>query len=102
MAAVHRVDVPAFWLGVGLILLGTPILIVGCYRRARIKGYRGHLAALGAFSLPGALLLIALPDKNRPRKGFEVVMEDASLPAPPDPLGDASPFVAEILSAERR
>jgi ABC-type branched-subunit amino acid transport system substrate-binding protein len=33
-------------------------------------------------------------------KGFEVVMEDASLPAPPDPLGDASPFVAEILSAD--
>ncbi len=33
-------------------------------------------------------------------KGFEVVMEDASLPAPPDPLGDASPFVADLLTAD--
>lgn len=33
-------------------------------------------------------------------KGFEVVMADASLPAPPDPLGDASPFVAQLLSSD--
>lgn len=33
-------------------------------------------------------------------KGFEVVTADASLPAPPDPLGDASPFVADLLSSD--
>lgn len=33
-------------------------------------------------------------------KGFEVVMADAVLPAPPDPLGDASPFVSQILSSD--
>lgn len=32
--------------------------------------------------------------------GFEVVMDSASLPAPPDALGDPSPFVAELLSAD--
>ncbi|NLV55744.1 MAG: ABC transporter substrate-binding protein [Acidimicrobiales bacterium] len=32
-------------------------------------------------------------------KGFEVVTADASLPAPPDPLGDPSPFVSQLLSS---
>ncbi len=33
-------------------------------------------------------------------KGFDVVMQDASLPAPPDVMGDASPFVADLMSAD--
>lgn len=33
-------------------------------------------------------------------KGFEVVLEDTSLPAPPDPLGDASPFVSKVMQAD--
>lgn len=33
-------------------------------------------------------------------KGFEVVMKDASLPAPPDVLSDPSPFVAEMMTAD--
>jgi len=33
-------------------------------------------------------------------KGFDVVMQDASLPAPPDVLGDPSPFVTEVLGAD--
>ncbi|MEO9164068.1 MAG: ABC transporter substrate-binding protein, partial [Aquihabitans sp.] len=33
-------------------------------------------------------------------EGFDVVMSDSSLPAPPDVLGDVSPFVANILKAD--
>lgn len=32
-------------------------------------------------------------------KGFEVVTADASLPAPPDPLGDPSPFVSKLMTS---
>lgn len=32
-------------------------------------------------------------------KGFEVVAEEASLPAPPDPLGDPSPFVSKLMTS---
>jgi len=33
-------------------------------------------------------------------KGFEVVMADASLPAPPDVMGDESPFIAKLLKSD--
>lgn len=33
-------------------------------------------------------------------KGFDVVLQDTSLPAPPDVLGDESPFVSKIMSAD--
>jgi len=33
-------------------------------------------------------------------KGFDVVLADTSLPAPPDPLGDASPFVSKVMQAD--
>lgn len=33
-------------------------------------------------------------------KGYDVVMQDASLPAPPDVLGDPSPFVTQVMSAD--
>lgn len=33
-------------------------------------------------------------------KGYDVVMQDASLPAPPDVLGDPSPFVSTVMSAD--
>jgi len=33
-------------------------------------------------------------------KGFEVVMADASLPAPPDVPGDVSPFVTQLLKSD--
>jgi branched-chain amino acid transport system substrate-binding protein len=42
-----------------------------------------------------ALLVASVEDK-----GFEVVMQDASLPAPPDVLSDPSPFVADIMKAD--
>jgi ABC-type branched-subunit amino acid transport system substrate-binding protein len=33
-------------------------------------------------------------------KGFDVVMQDASLPAPPDVMSDASPFVSKMMTAD--
>jgi hypothetical protein len=86
VGTVLDTGVPAFWLGLTLILVGTPILVVGCYRRARIKGYGGGLAVLGLLSFVGAIILIAFPDKNRPRKGFEVIMpmKVSTAWAPPD------------------
>lgn len=33
-------------------------------------------------------------------KGFEVVMADASLPAPPDPVGDLSPYVSALMTSD--
>lgn len=33
-------------------------------------------------------------------KGFEVVLDDTSLPAPPDVLADASPFVSKVMKAD--
>ena len=45
----------------------------------------------------GGIKLLAGSVKD---KGFNVVMTDASLPAPPDPLGDPSPFITKLLSAD--
>ena len=42
-----------------------------------------------------ALLTASVADR-----GFEVVLEDSSLPAPPDVIGDPSPFVTKILDAD--
>lgn len=42
-----------------------------------------------------ALLAASVADK-----GFDVVMEDASLPAPPDVLSDPSPFVTKMMTAD--
>lgn len=42
-----------------------------------------------------ALLVASVEDK-----GFEVVYDGAVLPAPPDPLGDPSPFVNELLRSD--
>ena len=33
-------------------------------------------------------------------KGFDVVLEDTSLPAPPDVLGDESPYVNKVMTAD--
>jgi branched-chain amino acid transport system substrate-binding protein len=33
-------------------------------------------------------------------KGFDVVLADTSLPAPPDVLGDESPYVTKVMSAD--
>lgn len=43
---------------------------------------------------------IALLEASVADKGFDVVMADASLPAPPDPLGDASPFVSRLITSD--
>jgi hypothetical protein len=43
---------------------------------------------------------IALLEASVADKGFDVVMADPSLPAPPDPLGDPSPFVSRLISAD--
>jgi ABC-type branched-subunit amino acid transport system substrate-binding protein len=45
----------------------------------------------------GGLELLAASVED---KGFDVVMQDASLPAPPDVLGDASPFVTSLMTAD--
>lgn len=45
----------------------------------------------------GGLELLAASVED---KGFEVVMQDASLPAPPDVMSDASPFVADMMTAD--
>lgn len=41
-----------------------------------------------------ALLVASVKDK-----GFKVVLEDSSLPAPPDVMGDPSPFTSKLLKA---
>jgi hypothetical protein len=77
----------AFWLGLLLIAMGVPALVVGCTRRGASKGYGpvvgGGLGLLGIF---GVLALIALPDRTRPRHGFEVVrpLKVSTAWAPPD------------------
>ncbi|CAN5825416.1 hypothetical protein BH23ACT2_BH23ACT2_21920 [soil metagenome] len=43
---------------------------------------------------------IALLEASVADRGFDVVMADPSLPAPPDPLGDPSPFVSRLISAD--
>ncbi|MBX3314444.1 MAG: ABC transporter substrate-binding protein [Actinobacteria bacterium] len=43
---------------------------------------------------------IALLTASVEDKGFDVVLADTSLPAPPDVLGDESPFVTKIMSAD--
>jgi ABC-type branched-subunit amino acid transport system substrate-binding protein len=43
---------------------------------------------------------IALLEASVADKGFDVVMAEASLPAPPDPLGDASPFVSRLITSD--
>ena len=43
---------------------------------------------------------IALLSASVQDKGFDVVLEDTSLPAPPDVLGDESPFVTKVMSAD--
>lgn len=45
----------------------------------------------------GGLALLSASVADR---GFEVVLEDNSLPAPPDVMGDASPFVTKILDSD--
>jgi hypothetical protein len=72
--AVGDPAVPAFWMGLMMLLVSVPLLLIGCYRRARIKGYGAGYAALGLIGLPGVLLLISLPDRHRQRPGFQVVM----------------------------
>lgn len=48
-------------------------------------------------SARGGLELLAASVED---KGFEVVLADSSLPAPPDVLGDVSPFVANLMKAD--
>ncbi|MCB0989279.1 MAG: ABC transporter substrate-binding protein, partial [Acidimicrobiales bacterium] len=43
---------------------------------------------------------LALLSASVADQGFEVVLEDNSLPAPPDVVGDASPFVTKILESD--
>ena len=74
MGAVQRIDVLAFWLGATLVLLAVPLLVVGCARRSISKGQRPIYGALGLLSLPGVVLLWFLPDRNRAKAGFDVVM----------------------------
>lgn len=45
----------------------------------------------------GGLALLSASVADR---GFEVVLEDNSLPAPPDVVGDPSPFVTKILDSD--
>lgn len=45
----------------------------------------------------GGLALLSASVADR---GFDVVLEDNSLPAPPDVMGDPSPFVTKILDAK--
>ncbi|HEV7301057.1 MAG TPA: hypothetical protein VGN72_16945 [Tepidisphaeraceae bacterium] len=74
MAMVGRPDIAPFWLGLVMILAGVPVLTVGCVRRARSKGYHGRVGALGLLGFVGVLVLAFLPDRNRAKAGFEVVM----------------------------
>ena len=47
-------------------------------------------------SATGGLTLLEASVKDR---GFDVVMAESSLPAPPDVLGDVSPFVAKLMKS---
>jgi len=49
-------------------LLSTPLLIAGCYFYGKGKGYNGFICLLGLFSLPGLIVLVALPDKQKTEK----------------------------------
>lgn len=44
----------------------------------------------------GGLVLLT---KSVEDVGFDVVADEASLPAPPDPLGDPSPFVSKLMTS---
>jgi hypothetical protein len=74
MAAVQRPDILAFWLGVALFILAFPVLVVGCTRRAQSKGHSPAYGLLGLLGFVGVLLLAFVPDRNRAKAGFEVVM----------------------------
>ncbi|MCB0976773.1 MAG: ABC transporter substrate-binding protein [Acidimicrobiales bacterium] len=48
-------------------------------------------------SSKGGVELLAASVKD---KGFDVVLQDTSIPAPPDILGDESPFVSKVMKAD--
>lgn len=63
-----------FWLGVFIVTLGTPILMSGCIRHVRKKGYHAGVGvALTLLSLLGVFLVLVLPKRNKGGKGFEVI-----------------------------
>lgn len=75
LTVISNPSVPAFWLGAMMIVAGVPLLVVGCVRRARSKGWSERLGGfLGLFGFAGVLLLMLLPDRRRERYGFQVVM----------------------------
>jgi len=74
VGVIANPTIPAFWLGLTMIALSLPLIVIGCVRRARVKGYRGAVGALGLLGFPGVLVVIFLPDRYRARHGFQVVM----------------------------
>ena len=77
VVVVGKPYIAAYWLGWILIGLGTPVLLDGCVKRVKKKGYPAWVAATGLASFPGVLALILLPDQYTRvarRKGFEVIM----------------------------
>jgi len=109
-------DIPAFGWGTNPGFCGKPNAfgVTGCVTDPQLEvasnalgtalekhfgGSDKTIAFLGEDNDAGrggiALLRASVEDK-----GFDVVMADASLPAPPDVMGDESPFVAKLLGSD--
>lgn len=109
-------DVPTFGWGVNPGFCDKPNAfgITGCVTNPSLKvasnalgtALRKHFGEAGktiAFigedndaGRGGIRLLVASVEDQ----GFKVVMADASLPAPPDVMGDESPFVAKLMKSD--
>lgn len=53
--------------GALLILLSLVLMNIGIWNYAKSKGYGNGVAALSLFNAYGLLILVCLPNRNRPR-----------------------------------
>lgn len=61
----EKVDISILPLLVGLAILGTVLIIVGCWKYIETKGYHGAFGLLGLLSIIGVAIIFLLPDKTK-------------------------------------